>query len=182
MPGYIENALYKFQHKKPARPQHAPYPARAPRYGSKVQLTPELDTSSALSPAGQNRTQQVVGSLLYYGRAIDPTIVTAISELVSQQATTTDDTNMKLLQLIDYCASHPNSKLRYTTSDMILNIHSDAGYLNESKARSRSGGHSFFSSKPQKGKQQHNIAILTLSTILRIVVVNAAEAEIGAFF
>jgi endonuclease I len=30
MPGYIVNALHKFQHKKPERPQHAPYPARTP--------------------------------------------------------------------------------------------------------------------------------------------------------
>jgi hypothetical protein len=33
MPGYIEATLHKFQHKTPTRPQHAPYPARAPQYG-----------------------------------------------------------------------------------------------------------------------------------------------------
>jgi hypothetical protein len=42
MPGYIENALHKFQHNPPNRPQHALYPARKPQYGSKVQLTPEF--------------------------------------------------------------------------------------------------------------------------------------------
>jgi hypothetical protein len=42
MPGYIENALHKFQQKLPNKPQHAPYPARKPQYGSKVQLTPDF--------------------------------------------------------------------------------------------------------------------------------------------
>jgi hypothetical protein len=38
------------------------------------------------------------------------------------------------------------------------------------------------SSKPKKGEQQHNGATLTLSTILRMVVVSAAETEIGSLF
>jgi hypothetical protein len=89
MPGYIEAALHKFQHEPPSQPQRAPYPARAPQYGSKVQTTPELDTSADMSPAGKKMIQQVVGSLLYYGRAVDPTILTIISAIASQQATTT---------------------------------------------------------------------------------------------
>jgi hypothetical protein len=36
--------------------------------------------------------------------------------------------------------------------------------------------------KPKSGKQQHNGALLTLSTILRMVVASAAEAEVGAPF
>jgi hypothetical protein len=65
---------------------------------------------------------------------------------------------------------------------MILNIHSDAGYLNQPKARSRAGGHFFMSPKPRNGEQQHNGAVLTLPTILRMVVTSAAEAEIGALY
>jgi hypothetical protein len=108
--------------------------------------------------------------------------MTDISSLASQQATATKDTDAKLLQLLDYCTTHPNAKLRYHASDMILNIHSDAGYLNKPESRSRSGGHFFISSKPKKGEQQHNVPLLTLSTILRMVVVSAVEAEIGALF
>jgi hypothetical protein len=102
MPGYIEASLHKFQHKPPARPEHAHYTTRAKQYDSKVQLTPEHNTSTALSPAGKKRIQQVVGSLLYYGRAVYPAILTAISDLASQQATATEDTNVKLLQLLNY--------------------------------------------------------------------------------
>jgi endonuclease/exonuclease/phosphatase (EEP) superfamily protein YafD len=113
--------------------------------------------------------QQVVGYLLYYGRAVDPTILTSISALASQQATATEDTHTNLLQILNYCASHPDSKIRSTASVMILNIHSDAGYLNEFEARSRAGEHFLMKSKPRNGEQQHKVALLTLWKILRMV-------------
>jgi hypothetical protein len=149
IPGYIANALHKFQHKQPDRPQHAPYPARTPQYGSKVQLTPAVLDSPTLTPQGRKRIQQVVGALLYYGRAIDGTIMTSISSLASQHATATEGTEAKLIQILNYCAA---------------------------------GGHFFMSSTPRNGVQQHNGLILTLSTILRMMVASAAEAEIGALF
>jgi hypothetical protein len=139
MPGYIANALHKFQHKQPDRPQRAPYPARTPQYGSKVQLNPAVLNSPTLTPQGRKRIQQVVGALLYHGRAIDGTITTAIISLASKQTTSTEDTEAKLIQLLNYCATHPGATIRYRASDMILNIHSDAGYLNEPEARSRAG-------------------------------------------
>jgi hypothetical protein len=92
--------------------------------------------------------QQVVGALLCYARALYPTLMTVISSLASKQATATKDTDAKLLKLLNYCATHPNAKLRYHASDMILNIHSDTGYLNEPKARSRAGGNFFMTPKP----------------------------------
>jgi hypothetical protein len=123
-----------------------------------------------------------VGALLYYAQAVDPTLMSAVSSIVSQQATATEDTATKLLQLLNYCATHPNATIRYHASDMILNIHSDAGYLNESEARSRAGGHFFMSSKPRNGEQDHNVAVLTLSTILRVVLASTVEAEIGDLY
>jgi hypothetical protein len=148
MPGYIANALHKFKHKQPERPQHAPYPARTPQHGSKIQLTLKVLNSPTLTPKGKKRIQQVVGALLYYGCAIDGTIMTAISSLASQQAAATEYTEAKLIQLLNYCATHPDATIRYRASDMILNSHSDGGYLNEPEARSRAGGHFFMSSKP----------------------------------
>jgi hypothetical protein len=170
MPGYIENVLHKFQHKPLNRPKHAPYPARKPQYGSKVQLTPEFVDSPTLSPEGGKRIQQVIGALLYYAQAVDPPLMAASSSLASQQATATEDTSTKLLQLINYCATHPNATIRYHASDIILSIHSDAVYLKEPEARSRAGGQFFMSSKTINGEQQHNGAVLTLSTILCMVV------------
>jgi hypothetical protein len=181
MPGYIESVLHKFQHTPPNKPHYSPYPPRKPQYGCKVQLTPEIIDSPTLDDQCKKRIQQVVGALLYYGRAIDNMVMTAISSLASQQATATQDTNTKLEQLLDYCATNPEATIRFATSDMILNIHSDAGYLNESEARSRSGGYFFVSSKPKKGQHQHN-GLLTLSTIINMICSSAAEAEIAALF
>jgi hypothetical protein len=101
MPGYIANALHKFHHKQSERPQHAPYPARTPQYGSKVQLTPEVLNYPTLTPKSKKIIQQVVGALLYYVRAIDGTIMTDISSLASQQTAATEDTEAKLIQLLN---------------------------------------------------------------------------------
>jgi hypothetical protein len=59
--------------------------------------------------------------------------MTAISSLASQQATATEDTKAKPIQLLNYCATHPDATIRYRASDMILNIHSHDGYLNEAE-------------------------------------------------
>jgi hypothetical protein len=176
MPGYEDASLHKLQHIPPTQPEHAHYPARAKQYWAKVQLTPEQDTSAALSAEGRKQIQRVVGSLLYYGRAVDSTMLTAINALASQQATATDYTNLKLLQLLNYAASHPDASIRYSASEMILNIHSNDGYLNDTEAIRRAGGHFFMSSKPKYGQQQHNGALLNLSKILRMVVASSAEA------
>jgi hypothetical protein len=109
MPYYIESTLHKFQHSKPHRPQHAPYPARTPQYGSKVQLTPEVVDSPTIDPKRKQRIQHVVGALHYYAQAVDPTIMTVISSLASQQSMATEETEAKITHLLDCCATHPTS-------------------------------------------------------------------------
>jgi hypothetical protein len=91
-----------------------------------------------------------VGALIYYAQAVDPTIMTAISRLASQQSAATEETEAKLTQLMGYCATHPKATIRYKTSEMILNIHSDAGYIDETEARSRAGGNFVMSSTPKR--------------------------------
>ena len=59
---------------------------------------------------------------------------------------------------------------------MILKIHSDASYLSEPKARSRSGGHFYLGSKPAT-KYTPNGAIFNTTNIIQTVVTSAAEAE-----
>ncbi len=63
---------------------------------------------------------------------------------------------------------------------MILAVHSDAGYANEKKARSRGGGHFFLSNN--EPDPPNNGAILTNATIIKNVMSSAAEAEIGALY
>ena len=63
---------------------------------------------------------------------------------------------------------------------MILNVHSDAGYLNKKKARSRAGGH--FPLSNNTDSPPNNGAILTNTTIIKTVMSSAAEAELGALY
>jgi hypothetical protein len=62
---------------------------------------------------------------------IDLTLMAAISSLTCQKSMAMEGTDTKLLQLLNYCAIHPNTTIRYHASDTILNINSDAEYVNE---------------------------------------------------
>jgi hypothetical protein len=65
---------------------------------------------------------------------------------------------------------------------MILYIHSDASYLSEREAKSRSGGLFYMGNSTNKGNKLTNRAILIISTVLKHVMSSGAEAEIGAVF
>jgi hypothetical protein len=82
--------------------------------------------------------------------------------------------------LLDYCATQDDAVLTYNKSDMVLAVHSDAGYLNEKLARSRAGGHFFLSTNVTY--PSNNGAILTIVQIIKAVMASAAEAELGALF
>ena len=120
--------------------------------------------------------QQVLGALLYYARAIDCTMLVTLSKLSHMQSKPTQLTLQLIQHLLDYCATNPTATLRYTPSDMILKIHSDASYLSEPKARSRSGGHFYLGSKPLH-EYTPNGAILDTTNILQTVASSVAEAE-----
>ena len=85
--------------------------------------------------------QQVVGSFLYYARAVDLTILVALNDIATESANPTERTMQKVHQFLDYMATHPNAVIRFRRSDMILNVHSDASYLSAGKARSHAGGY-----------------------------------------
>ena len=139
MPGYITNALNKFQHPPPKKAQDSPYLATAKQYGVKVQLTDPIDTTAHLPPHDIKCIQQIIGTFLFFGCAVDPTLLTALSELSSAQATGTAATKGACHQFLDYCASHLASTIRYHASDMVLKLHSDSSSLNAIGARSRQG-------------------------------------------
>jgi hypothetical protein len=188
MPGYIPAALHKFQHPTPLRPQNSPHHWDRPNYGVPTQLTRPADESKPLPPNGIQRLQQIIGTLLFYGRAVDPTLLVALGTLGSAQAKGTEATAAATVHLLNYCATNPDACIRYKASDMVLYIHSDASYLSEPKARSRSGGHFFLSDRPTDLSQPPitaptpNGPLHTSSVILRNVMASAAEAEIGALF
>ena len=84
-----------------------------------------------------------MGDILYYARAVDLTVITALSTIATEQSTATSKTVKNVEQLLDYLAMHPNTTLRLHASNMVLKIHSDASYLSKPGARSRASGHFF---------------------------------------
>ncbi len=118
-------------------------------YGKDNQALTPGDTSPLLDAAGKRRIQQIVGSFLFYARAVDPTILMASSAIAAQQSAPTEETLAHVNQFLDYMWTHPDAKIRYRASDMILNVHSDASYLSAPKARSRAGGYFFLVSIPR---------------------------------
>ena len=180
MPGYVGTALARFKHKKPRTNQDQPHKHAIPVYGATVQYTKEEDASQPLDKNGKKYAQQVIGTFLYYGQAVDGTMLPALSAISSSQAASTQETMKKIELFLNYAALHSDAIVTYRASKMILALHSDASYLSKPKARSRAGGH-FFLSK-NKEDPSNNGAVLNAAQIIRAVMSSAAEAELGAMF
>ena len=182
MPKYIENILLKAQH-NPLTPTYTPYKWTPPQYGQRIQHTKPEDTSPLLDKKGKKYVQSILGSLLYYARAVDPTMLVALNELSAEQANPTQNTLPKITQLLNYAATYPNAILRFHASDMILHADSDAAYLVMPKARSRIAGYFYMSDHPNIiFPPKLNAPVLVECKTLRHVVASAAEAETGGLF
>ena len=183
MPGYINSLLSRIHHPTPKRPVDAPHKWTAPVYGKKQQLAPQVDSSPLLPPDAVDKLQSCNGSLLFYARAVDPSMLVALNEIATKQAKPTEDTQRKLQHLLDYVATHPNAVIRYHKSDMVLHVDSDAAYLVLPEARSRMAGHYFLSTDPTLTRTiLPNGPILTECRTIKHVVASSAEAETSALF
>ena len=151
MPGYVLDALKKFLHVPPRKPQYAPHKWTTPVYDRKVQYALPLSTLPILDSKGTKRIQSINGTFLYYGRGTDPCILPAINEISTQQAQPTEDTNTKATMLMDYFHTYPCATIRYHASDMQLHVDSDAAYIVLPKARSRGVGNFYLSSHTMSG-------------------------------
>ena len=179
MPGYCDEALIRFRHEL-RKIMDQPHKHAVPVYGAKVQYAKTEDKSAKLGKEGTKFIQQVTGTFLYYARAVDSTMLVALSAIASDQASPTEETMRKTKQFLDYVASHPDAILTFSASSMVLAVHSDASYLTEPRARSRAGGHFFMSDNAEDPR--NNGAVLNIAQIIKSVVSSAAEAEIGALF
>ena len=141
MPGYVTATLHKFQHPPPTKKQDAPHPWNRPIYGAHTQYATPDDVSPLIPPTTTNQSEQIVGTFLYYGLAVDPTILVALSDLSSQQAKATAKMHDKVIWFLNYAATHPEATIWYHSIRIILHVHSDATYLSAPRERIRAGGH-----------------------------------------
>ena len=152
VPGYIKKLLLKYKHCMPTKPQHCPYAPAPKQYGAKANSPLPVDISPKLSPKEIKEIQRVIGSILYYARAVDITVLMALSSIaIKQSEQGTTNTMEKAKQLLDYLATYPDATILFRASDMIMNVHSDASYLSESDAHSRACGHFCMGWTPKDG-------------------------------
>ena len=97
----------------PHTPQHRPYRAPEKVYGAAAQDAIPPDETAKLDEEKIKLIQQVIGVYLYYGRAVDNTILPAFSAITSEQLEGTNRTMKKTIQLLDYFATHPVAKVRF---------------------------------------------------------------------
>ena len=132
MPSYVCEAVEKFQHGTNCtiKSVDAPHPYKATtKHG--LPMTQPHNNNTKLTPQAIKYLQKIMGTFLFYSRAVDPTMLTALSIIATEQTQGTDTTKHKAEHLLSYAATHPNATIKFYKSDMILKIHSDMSYLSE---------------------------------------------------
>ena len=83
MIGYIKAALHRFQHIPTSIKEHAPHSWEQPDYIATQKFTKAEDTSQKLPPESILGLQQITGTLLFYAKAIDLTILVALGTIAA---------------------------------------------------------------------------------------------------
>eukprot|EP00957_Ditylum_brightwellii_P098183 7480775-Ditylum_brightwellii.AAC.1 len=73
MPGYTEKARTKYGHQKATRAQYSPHKHTSIQYGTTIQWMEE-GLAALLTKMEIKQVQDIVGTLLYYSRAVNPTL------------------------------------------------------------------------------------------------------------
>ena len=86
MPNYVHKNLVKYKHEKPKRPQFCPYKPAPRKYGKEENEVTEEADSPKVGEDKKKFVQQVLGSFLYYARAVDLTIQQALNAIAEEQS------------------------------------------------------------------------------------------------
>jgi hypothetical protein len=108
MDGYIQKLIRRV---RPDGIKGASTPAQyhPPNYANPGEQKAATDDSPLASEENKKILQSVVGTLLYYSRAVDPTICTAVHQLGSVQSKPTENDMVKMDRLLQYVSSHSNN-------------------------------------------------------------------------
>jgi hypothetical protein len=122
-----------------SNPQPTPSIYVIPVYGTKTQYATQDERPSLMEKQFLN-IQKVTGSVLYYERAVDPTVLVPLNDIATDQTKATEKKQEATNQLLDYLENHPDTTIRYHVSYIILHIPSYASYLSVSNERNCLGG------------------------------------------
>ena len=96
MPGYVQQAVENSQHgiKSPIKAVDAPHPYKATKKHG-LPMTQPHDNTAKLTPQAIKHLQQILGTFLFYSRAINPTMLMALSIIATEQTQGTQTTKEK---------------------------------------------------------------------------------------
>ncbi len=122
----------------------------------------------------------MINVFLYYGCAVNSTMLIALSAFAAAQAQPMEKTMMQCKQFLNYIVTHQDAIINYKKSGMVLVIYSDASYLCEPNARSCAGGHFFVSFDIEDPID--NGAVLNLAQLIKAVISSTVVAKLGALY
>ena len=87
MKNYVQHALHRLQNSRPTRLQHAPHRHNKPMYGQRIQFADSQDDTKEVSLSASAKTliQRIIGIFLYYGIALDLTMLVALGTLATKK-------------------------------------------------------------------------------------------------
>ena len=117
-------------------------------------------------------------------------MLSAIGELATTQklGTSTPKVAKNDIWFLKYANTHPDTKIRYHASGMILHVESNASYFSISTARSRVGGYHYLSSPsnnpnlPPTETPPMNRPLHAVCKIVRNFMALSSEAEVVRLF
>jgi hypothetical protein len=86
-----------------------PHPHTIPTYGATAQYAKATVAPPAATNVEGKYIRQMIGILLYYGRAVDSTILVGLSLLAAAQSKPTDHTLFLVKWLLDHTATNPDA-------------------------------------------------------------------------
>jgi hypothetical protein len=180
MPGYIDKAIQRFGRAKHPGAK-SPITYTPPQRGKAQQMVPDPPAGAHefVDQTTKTYVQEVTGVLLFYSRAVDPTMLIAVNKISSDQSKPTKATLDAVDRLLSYAERYPNATIVLRPSNMQLQVQSDASYHSETNARSRAGGILYFGIN---NDGSINGAIDHISCIIPTVCSSVAEAEYAALF
>ena len=164
------------QDQKSNKTVDAPHPYKA-TINQRLPMTQPIDGATKLAPQAIKHLQQIVGISLF-SRAVNPTMLTALRLITTEQTQGTQTTKEKAEHFLNYVAMHPNTSFKFYKSDMILKIHSNTSYLSEQQGRSRTGRHIYLGNRDDTTNPP-NGPILNTMGILANVMSAASESEVA---
>jgi hypothetical protein len=149
-------------------------------YGAKTQYA-TTDETPPLSATQCLTIQKVTGSILYYARAVDPTVLMPPNDIATEQTKATEKNTGHHKSIIGFSGNAPGrhhqiSCLRHDFA------HPQRRLKPFGLKRTKPAGRSVFLRQQTPEQDQLNGSILNVASVIKNMVASAAESEVGACF